>query len=113
MNGDDPIPTLVWPYVHFGELVLYREGAFQREHLRPGGQASKRFKGFAQAGPPPLLPTRDDADLDALIERLERERSTTRDPDGIRMQGMIPLTQDHKLAAYSDLVRAFVEQGTV
>jgi pimeloyl-ACP methyl ester carboxylesterase len=113
VNGDDPIATLVRPYVHFGELALYREGAFQRENMSPGDPASKKLKGFARAGRPPLLPTRDDADLDAMIEHLEGERSTARDPDGIRSQGMIPLAQDHTLAAYSDLVRAFVEQGTV
>jgi len=112
VNDDDPIPTLVWPYVHFGELVLYRDGTFQREDVSPGGLASKKSRGFSQAGPQPLLRTRDEAELDAMIERLEGERSMTRGPDGIGIQGMIPLAQDHTLAAYSDLVKAFVEQGT-
>lgn len=112
VNDDDPIPTLVWPYVHFGELVLYRDGDFQREDVSPGDLASKKSRGFAHAGPRHLLRTRDDAELDAMIERLEGERSMTRGPDGTRVQGMISSAQDHTLAAYSDLVKAFVEQGT-
>ena len=108
VNGRDPIPMLVRPYVHFGHVVLYRQGSFQRENIRSGDEASKRSEGFAPAGPEPLLESLDDAELDAMIEDLEAEQRMPRDPHDVRMQGMIPWTTDHTLAAYSALVEAFV-----
>jgi len=107
VNGRDPIPMLVRPYVHFGHMVLYRQGSFQRESIRSGDEASKRFEGFAHAGPTPLLESLDDAELDVMIEDLEAEQRMPRDPHDVRMQGMIPWTTDHTLAAYAALVEAF------
>lgn len=112
VNGSDVIPKLVWPYVHFGQLVFYRQGSFQRRNIRPGDEAAERPGVFAQAGETPLLTSLDDTELDALIERLEAEQSMTGDPHDVRMQGMIPWANDHTLAAYSELVEAFVGRIT-
>jgi triacylglycerol lipase len=112
VNGRDVFPKLVWPYVHFGHVVLYRQGSFQRENLRPGNKASMRRRVFGQAGPATLLESLDDAELDGIIEELEAEQAMTADPDQARMQGMIPWTADHSLDAYSTLVDAFINRTT-
>jgi len=108
VNGRDPIPTLVRPYVHFGHMVLYRQGAFERENIRPDDDAPRRSEFFGQADPAPLLESLDDAELDAMIEDLEAEQKVPSNPHDARMQGMIPWTADHTLAAYATLVEAFV-----
>jgi hypothetical protein len=112
VNGRDVFPKQVWPYVHFGHVVLYRQGSFQRENLRPGNKASMRRRVFGQAGPATLLESLDDAELDGIIEELEAEQAMTADPDQARMQGMIPWTADHSLDAYSTLVDAFINRTT-
>jgi hypothetical protein len=110
VNGRDVFPKLVWPYVHFGQAVLYRQGSFQRENLRPVREASKRPQALGQAVPATLLGSLDDAELDVIIEELEGEQTRTADPDHARMQGMISWTADHSLDAYSTLVDAFVNR---
>jgi hypothetical protein len=112
VNGHDVFPKLVWPYVHFGHVVVYRQGSFQRENLRPGNDAPMRPRVFGQAGPAPLVESLDDAELDGIIEALEAEQAMTADPDQARMQGMIPWTADHSLAGYSTLVDAFINRTT-
>ena len=112
VNGHDVFPKLVRPYVHFGHVVLYRQGSFQRENLRPVNEASMRPRVFAQAAPATLLESLDDAELDDIIEALEAEHAIPADPDQARMQGMIPWTADHSLASYSTLVDAFINRTT-
>lgn len=112
VNGSDMIPNLVRPYVHFGQLVLYRNGSFLRWNVLPGDENTKPREVFGQAGPSPQLTPLDDAQLDEMIKNLEAEQGPTSDSGDAKMLGMLPWTADHSLAAYSQLVDAFVAVGS-
>ena len=116
VNGSDPVPRAVLPYVHFGRCVRLAGDAFTRFDRVPRtyGVASPEGNeaGSRQAddiGPEPM----DTPELDAIIEQLEAEEASPRlDSQGrIIARGLFNPFQGHTLAAYADLVDRFLAPG--
>ena len=113
VNGSDPVPRAVLPYVHFGRCVRLTGDAFTRFDRVPRtyGVASPEGNeaGSRQAddpGPEPM----DTPELDAIIEQLEAEEASPRlDSQGrIIARGLFNPFEGHSLAAYADLVDRFL-----
>lgn len=107
VNGRDVIPRLVWPYVHVGTMIRYHNAVFERRDMRPpAADAPPHTVGIDRSDAVFLQPL-DDADLDALIERLESRPPIA----GEAAQGILPALDDHALHGYSTLVDAFLASG--
>ena len=113
VNGSDPVPRAVLPYVHFGRCVRLAGDAFTRFDRVPRtyGVASPEGNeaGSRQAddpGPEPM----DTPELDAIIEQLAAEEASPRlDSQGrIIARGLFNPFEGHSLAAYADLVDRFL-----
>ena len=113
VNGSDPVPRAVLPYVHFGRCVRLAGDALTRFDRVPRtyGVASPEGNeaGSRQAddiGPEPM----DTPELDAIIEQLEAEEASPRlDSQGrIIARGLFNPFEGHSLAAYADLVDRFL-----
>ena len=113
VNGSDPVPRAVLPYVHFGRCVRLTGDAFTRFDRVPRtyGVASPEGNeaGSRQAddpGPEPM----DTPELDAIIEQLAAEEASPRlDSQGrIIARGLFNPFEGHSLAAYADLVDRFL-----
>ena len=116
VNGSDPVPRAVLPYVHFGRCVRLAGDALTRFDRVPRtyGVASPEGNeaGSRQAddiGPEPM----DTPELDAVIEQLEAEEASPRlDSQGrIIARGLFNPFEGHSLAAYADLVDRFLAAG--
>jgi triacylglycerol lipase len=116
VNGSDPVPRAVLPYVHFGRCVRLAGDAFTRFDRVPrtygvaspeGNEAGSRQTD--DPGPEPM----DAEELDAIIEQLEAEKASPRlDSQGrIIARGLFNPFQGHSLAAYADLVDRFLAAG--
>ena len=116
VNGSDPVPRAVLPYVHFGRYIRHADDAFTRFDRVPrtygmvpaGGDGV----GSRQADATGLQPM-DMSELDASVEQLETEEASPRlDPQGqIIARGLFNPFQGHSLAAYADLVDRFLAAG--
>jgi len=116
VNGSDPVPRAVLPYVHFGCCVRLAGDAFTRFDRVPrtygvappeGNEAGSRQAD--DIGPEPM----DTPELDAIIEQLEAEEASPRlDSQGrIIARGLFNPFHGHTLAAYADLVDRFLAAG--
>jgi triacylglycerol lipase len=113
VNGSDPVPRAVLPYVHFGRCIRLAGDVFTRFDRVPRtyGVAPPEGSGAGsrQADAPGTEPM-DAEELGALIEQLEAEEAFSRlDSRGrIIARGLFNLFQGHTLAAYADLVDRFL-----
>jgi hypothetical protein len=117
VNGGDPVPRAVLPYVHFGRCIRLAGGVFSRFDRVPrtfgitppagAGADGERSVNDDEFGPLTA------ADLESLIERVEAEEAAPRvDARGqIMARGIFNLFQSHSLAAYGDLVDRFLAVG--
>lgn len=116
VNGGDPVPRAVLPYVHFGRCVRLAGGVFSRFDrvprtfgITPPAGAGAGSKQADDTGLEPM----DAEELGALIEQLEAEEASPRlDSQGrIIARGLFNLFEGHTLAAYGDLVDRFLAVG--
>lgn len=116
VNGGDPVPRAVLPYVHFGRCIRLAGGVFSRFDRVP------RTFGVAPPDGPGAgswheddtgLEPMDADELGALIEEIEAEEATpSHDTQGrLIARGIFNLFQSHSLAAYGDLVDRFLAAG--
>lgn len=114
VNGSDPVPRAVLPYVQFGRCVRLADGVFTRFDRVPRvfGMAppDEPRTGSAPADDPAPM---DAAELDDVIGMLEAEEAAPRlDAQGhIIARGLLNPFQGHSLAAYADLVERFLGAG--
>ena len=113
VNGSDPVPRAVLPYVHFGRCVRLAGDVFTRFDRVPRtyGVAPPEGSGAGSRqaddpGPEPM----DTPELDAIIEQLEAEEASPRlDSQGrIIARGLFNPFHGHTLATYADLVDRFL-----
>jgi len=113
VNGSDPVPRAVLPYVHFGRCVHLAGAVFTRFDRVPRTYGVTRPEGDGPGsrqaddiGPEPM----DPLELDAIIGQLEAEETSSRlDSQGrIIARGLFHPFQGHSLAAYTDLVDRFL-----
>lgn len=116
VNGNDPVPRAVLPYVHFGRCVRLVGEVFSRFDRVPrtyGVAPPKGNGGGTERTDDPGLEPMDTVELDAVIGQLEAEVASPRlDPQGqIIARGLFNPFQGHSLAAYADLVDRFLTAG--
>jgi pimeloyl-ACP methyl ester carboxylesterase len=113
VNGSDPVPRAVLPYVHFGRCVRMAGDVFTRFDRVPRtyGVAPPEAgaAGSRQADDTGLKPM-DAEELGSLIEQIEAEEASPRlDSQGrIIARGLFNPFQGHSLAAYANLVDRFL-----
>lgn len=116
VNGSDPVPRAVLPYVHFGRCIRHADDAFTQFDRVPRTYgmvpAGGDEVGSRQADDTGLQPM-DMSELDASVEQLETEEASPRlDSQGqIIARGLFNPFQGHSLAAYADLVDRFLAAG--
>ena len=116
VNGGDPVPRAVLPYVHFGRCVRLAGDTFSRFDrvprtfgVAPPGGAAAGSGEADDTGPEPM----DAEELGALIEEIEAEETTGQlDSQGrVIARGLFHPFREHTLAAYADLVDRFLAAG--
>ena len=114
VNGSDPVPRAVLPYVHFGRCVRLAGDAFTRFDRVPrtfgmAASGGARADGELDVDDTGLEPM-DADELAALIEQIEAEEAFPRlDAQGRNIaRGLFNPFQGHSLAAYADLVARFL-----
>ena len=114
VNGSDPVPRAVLPYVHFGRCVRLTGDAFTRFDRVPRTYGVAPPEGSGPGSrqtddPGPM----DTPELDAIIEQLAAEEASPRlDSQGrIIARGLFNPFEGHSLAAYADLVDRFLAAG--
>jgi pimeloyl-ACP methyl ester carboxylesterase len=114
VNGSDPVPRAVLPYVHFGRCVRLAGDAFTRFDRVPrtfgmAASGGARADGELDVDDTGLEPMEAD-ELAALIEQIEADEASPRlDSQGRNIaRGLFNLFQGHSLAAYADLVDRFL-----
>jgi pimeloyl-ACP methyl ester carboxylesterase len=116
VNGNDPVPRAVLPYVHFGRCIRLAGRVFTRFDRVPRtfGMAPPEGSepGSKQTDAPGVEPM-DALELDAIIGQLEAEEASLRlDSQGnIVARGLFNPFQEHTLAAYATLVERFLAAG--
>ena len=116
VNGSDPVPRAVLPYVHFGRCIRLAGNVFTRFDRVPRtfGMAPPEAgaAGSRQADDTGLKPM-DAEELGALIEEIEAEEASPwLDSQGrIIARGLFHPFRGHTLAAYADLVDRFLTAG--
>ena len=117
VNGSDPVPRAVLPYVHFGRCVRLAGDAFTRFDRVPrtfgmAASGGARADGESDVDDTGLEPM-DADELAALIEQIEADEASPRlDSQGRNIaRGLFNPFQGHSLAAYADLVDRFLAAG--
>jgi len=117
VNGSDPVPRAVLPYVHFGRCIRLAGGVFTRFDRVPrtfgmAASGGARADGELDVDDTGLEPM-DAVEVDALIEQLEADEASPRlDAQGRNIaRGLFNPFQAHTLAAYADLVDRFLAAG--
>jgi triacylglycerol lipase len=116
VNGNDPVPRAVLPYVHFGRCIRLAGHVFTRFDRVPRtfgvAPPEERLDSARQTDDPGLEPM-DALELDAIIGHLEAEEASPRlDSQGhIIARGLFNRFQEHTLAAYAALVERFLAAG--
>jgi pimeloyl-ACP methyl ester carboxylesterase len=117
VNGSDPVPRAVLPYVDFGRCIRRAGGVFSRFDREPrtfgmAASGGARADGELDVDDTGLEPM-DAVEVDALIEQLEAEEASPRlDAQGRNIaRGLFNPFQAHTLAAYADLVDRFLAAG--
>jgi len=103
VNDMDLVTRFVEPYVHCGEMVHWTGEDIERSKLLtlmstgPGQDPLDDARLY--------LESKSNADLDALIDQLERNAEPTRDQDGrIVARGGVPSGFDHQLKNYAKML---------
>ena len=114
VNGSDPVPRAVLPYVHFGRCVRLAGDVFTRFDRVPrtfgmAASGGARADGALEVDDTGLEPM-DADELAALIEQIEADEASPRlDAQGRNIaRGLFNPFQGHSLAAYADLVARFL-----
>ena len=114
VNGSDPVPRAVLPYVHFGRCVRLAGDVFSRFDRVPrtygmAASGGARADGELDVDDTGLKPM-DADELTDLIEQIEAEEASPRlDAQGRNIaRGLFNPFQGHSLAAYADLVARFL-----
>ena len=117
VNGSDPVPRAVLPYVHFGRCVRLAGDVFTRFDRVPrtfgmAASGGARADGALEVDDTGLEPM-DADELTDLIEQIEAEEASPRlDAQGRNIaRGLFNPVQGHSLAAYADLVDRFLAAG--
>ncbi|MEI8370762.1 MAG: lipase family protein [Planctomycetia bacterium] len=117
VNGSDPVPRAVLPYVHFGRCVRLAGDVFTRFDRVPrtfgmAASGGARADGELDVDDTELAPM-DADELAALIEQIEADEASPRlDAQGRNIaRGLFNPFQGHSLAAYADLVDRFLAAG--
>lgn len=117
VNGSDPVPRAVLPYVHFGRCVRLAGDVFTRFDRVPrtfgmAASGGARADGELDVDDTGLEPM-DADELAALIEQIEADEASPRlDSQGrVIARGLFNPFQGHSLAAYADLVDRFLAAG--
>lgn len=97
------VTRFVEPYVHFGEMVHWTENDIERSvpmslmSSGPDQSESENMRFY--------LETKSNDELDALIEKLERDSEPVRDDDGrVLTRGTVPSASDHQLTNYAKML---------
>jgi hypothetical protein len=116
VNGNDPVPRAVLPYVHFGRCIRLVGNVFTRFDRVPrtfGVAPPEENLDSAKQTDAPGLEPMDALELDAIIAQLEAEEASPRlDRQGhLIARGLFNPFEEHTLAAYADLVERFLAAG--
>lgn len=108
VNDMDPVTRVISPYVHFGHMVRYVDGEIERT-----GDRKPRLFGNAvgvTASEETYTEAMSDAELDALLDRLEKSHESPDMIDGRPVvKGFFPNVMDHKLNSYAAMLQALIE----
>jgi hypothetical protein len=104
VNDMDIVTRFVEPYVHFGEMVHWTEHDIERSKpvLLMGTGSNQGQAGSTRF----YLETKTNDDLNALIEKLERDVEPVRDDGRIVTRGSVPSASDHQLTNYAKMLEA-------
>ena len=112
VNDMDPVTRAVAPYVHFGHMVRFSEGAIERSGARQvlyGGQEGDELREANDTSSQPTIEPMSETDMNELIDRLQGTQAPVLGPDGQPvMQAFFPQVSDHYLANYREMIDVLV-----